>query len=165
VFIRELIVTFAQAHVRYCVVGGVALNLHGVPRMTYDVDLLIAPEANELRKVQELLVGLGLQRRIPVSLVDFADRAYCEQMRDERNLIAVTFTDPANPLREVDILVAPPVDVAGIVERAIRLPVAGVSVPVASIDDLISMKRAAGRAQDQDDIRYLEQIRNGARGG
>ena len=34
VFIRELIGAFAQAQIRYCVVGGVAMNLHGVPRMT-----------------------------------------------------------------------------------------------------------------------------------
>lgn len=161
-FIRELIGAFAQAQVRYCVVGGVAMNLHGVPRMTYDVDLLVVPEADELRKAQEVLTKLGLQRRIPVSLEDFADRAYCERMRDERNLIAVTFTDPANPLREVDVLVAPPIDVGQVVVRAVHMSLAGMSVPVASVDDLIAMKRATGRAQDADDVDNLNRIRIGS---
>lgn len=126
-FIRELIVAFAQARLRYCIVGGVAMNLHGVPRMTYDVDVMVAPESAELKKVETLLGQMGLVRRIPVSLEDFADKTYREQMRDERNLIAVTFTDPSNPLREVDVLVAPRVDMAEVVDRAVRLVVSGVS--------------------------------------
>lgn len=153
-----MIVAFAQARIRYCIVGGVAMNLHGVPRMTYDVDVMVAPEAEELRKVQEL-AQMGLVRRIPVSLEDFANQDYREKMREERNLIAVTFTDPANPLREVDVLVAPPVNMTEVVDRAVRLIVSGVSVRVASIDDLIAMKRATGRAQDEDDVQNLERIR------
>ena len=38
VFILELIEAFDRAEIRYCIVGGVAMNLHGVPRMTYDVE-------------------------------------------------------------------------------------------------------------------------------
>jgi hypothetical protein len=38
VFIQELIEAFDRAEIRYCIVGGVAMNLHGVPRMTYDVE-------------------------------------------------------------------------------------------------------------------------------
>jgi hypothetical protein len=163
VFIKELIFAFAQAQLRYCVVGGVAMNLHGVPRMTYDVDLMVHPSVDELRKARELLEKLGLQRRIPVSLEDFADKAYRDQMRDERNLIAVTFTDPANPLREVDILVAPPIDMDQVVARAVRMSISGVPVPVASIDDLIAMKRATNRAQDADDVAHLNRIRSGGR--
>lgn len=41
VFIRDLLRALADAEVPYCVVGGVAVNLHGVPRMTYDVDLVV----------------------------------------------------------------------------------------------------------------------------
>ena len=159
VFIQELIEAFDRAEIRYCIVGGVAMNLHGVPRMTYDVDLLIALEANELRTAQELLLRMGLQKRIPVSLEDFADSTYRERMRDEKNLTAVTFTDPANPLREVDILVAPPIDVAQVVARAIHMLFGGCSVFVVSIDDLIAMKRATGRTQDVEDVQNLERIR------
>ncbi len=159
-FIRELIEALALAQVRYCIVGGVAVNLHGVPRMTYDVDILVTPEAEELRKTQDVLERLGLQRRIPVSLEEFAEQEHRERMRDERNLIAVTFTDPANPLREVDVLVAPPgVDMAAVVARSTRMSMGGVSVYVSSIDDLIAMKRATGRAQDADDVKNLERIR------
>ena len=37
VFIRDLLKALADAQVPYCIVGGVAVNLHGIPRMTYDL--------------------------------------------------------------------------------------------------------------------------------
>jgi hypothetical protein len=117
VFIRDLLQALADAAVPYCVVGGVAVNLHGVPRMTYDVDLVVPTTYDALQRVDEVLVGLGLQCRLPIKLVDLADDALREQLREERNLIAVTYTDPRDPLREVDILVSPPIPATRLVAR------------------------------------------------
>ena len=160
-FIQELLQALGVAKVRYCIVGGVAVNLHGVPRMTYDLDLVVVPEVADLRETEAVLVKLGLKARIPVSLQDFADREHRERMREERNLIAVTFTDPGNPLREVDVLVAPPLDPVEILERSVVLSLSGTEVRIASIDDLIAMKRASGRPQDSDDVAHLERLRRG----
>jgi hypothetical protein len=160
-FLQEVLEALSTSGVRYCIVGGVAVNLHGVPRMTYDLDVVVVPEPDDLRAAEAVLTGLGLRPRIPVSLPDFADREHRERMRDERNLIAVTFTDPADPLREVDVLVAPPVDAVGMCARALALPLRGAMVRVASIDDIIAMKRDTGRAQDADDIVHLERVRRG----
>ncbi len=41
-FYLELFRKLQQRHVRYLVAGGLAMNLHGVPRMTMDVDLVLA---------------------------------------------------------------------------------------------------------------------------
>ena len=142
----------------YCLVGGVAVNLHGVPRMTYDVDLVVAPDVEQLSAAARVLAGLGLVCRIPVKLEAFADVAYRDAMRDERNLIAVSYADPSDPLREVDVLVAPPVDARELVARATRLSLGDVPVRVASIPDLIAMKRASGRQQDVADVVHLERI-------
>lgn len=165
VFIRDLLRSLHEANVSYALVGGVAVNLHGVPRMTYDVDLVAAPTRENLAALAATLRGLGLQVRIPVKLEDFADRAYAEEMRTERNLIAVTFTDPTDPLREVDVLVAPPVEPAEIVERAMTLDFSGMPVSVAAIADLVAMKRASGRTQDKADIAQLEKIIRGGSHG
>jgi len=72
--------------------------------MTYDVDLVVPTTQDALQKIDNLLRGLGLQCRLPIQLVDLSDDVLREQLRDERNLIAVTYTDPRDPLREVDIL-------------------------------------------------------------
>lgn len=157
-FFRDFLAALARKQVSYCLVGGVAVNLHGVPRMTYDIDLAPAMSVENLARLEDLLGEMGLRCRLPVRLVDFSDVAYRDGMRDARNLIAVTFTDPRDPLREVDVLVSPPVAASDLVERAVVLDLDGIRVPVASLPDLIELKRRAGRAQDADDVRLLERI-------
>jgi hypothetical protein len=164
VFIRELLAALAQARVDYCVVGGVAVNLHGVPRMTYDVDIVVAPTRATLSAVAALLDDFGLKPRQPIDFVALADARERQRLREESNLIAVTFGDPSDPLREVDVLVSPPIEAAEIIARATMMSFGGIAVRVVSIDDLIALKRASGRAQDEADVEHLERIRRGERG-
>jgi hypothetical protein len=104
-------------------------------------------------------VGLGLQCRLPINLVDLAEDTLREQLRDERNLIAVTYTDPRDPLREVDILVSPPIPATQLVACAIIHQMDEIPVHIIRIDDLIEIKRATGRAQDLADVALLERLR------
>jgi hypothetical protein len=160
VFIRELLAALASERVPYCIVGGVAVTLHGVPRLTYDVDLVVPTTAEALGALDRVLTQLGLRCRLPIRLADLADDELRARYRDERNLIAVTYTDPADPLREVDVLVSPPVPPAELVARAIVLQLQGIAVHVASRADLIALKRDTGRAQDQSDVAHLERLAN-----
>ena len=162
-FFRELFAALEAAGVSYAVVGGVALNLHGVPRMTYDIDLVVATTAESLRTCRELLERLGLRCRLPLVLEDLATLERRRELEDERNLLAVTFTDPSNPLREVDVLVAPSLDPDGVCARAVTKRTESLVVRVAHIDDLLAMKRAAARPQDLADVAHLERLRRGPR--
>jgi len=155
VFIQQLVSALANANVAYCVVGGVAVNLHGVPRMTYDIDIMVATDRENLDRCHQLLSGLGLQIRLPIALVDAADRELAAQWEDERSLLALTYSDPRNPLREVDILIAPSLDPDGVVARAVSV---GTGVRVAAVADLIALKRRANRSQDLSDIAHLERL-------
>jgi hypothetical protein len=161
VFVHDLLIRLSQSRIPYCVVGGVAVNLHGVPRMTYDVDVVVVPDASALAALQALLEGMGLRSRVPVKLVDFTDPAYREQMLHERNLMAVTFTSPSDPLQEVDVLVSPSIDARELVQRAVAVDLDGTPVPVVALEDLIALKRASTRAHDADDAAHLERIRSG----
>jgi uroporphyrinogen-III synthase len=158
VFIRELFRALEAAGIEYAVVGGVAVNIHGVPRMTYDVDIVVATSESSLRACREALEGLGLRCRLPFALETIFEVATRTALELERNLVAVTFTDPSNPLREVDVLVAPSLDPDGIAARAVRRGAGDVSVRVATVEDLIRMKRVANRPQDVADIAHLERI-------
>jgi len=161
VFIEELARAFDRRAVGYALVGGVAVNLHGVPRMTYDIDIVVRMDEATLRAAAEALAELGLRCRLPVALASLADVAERTRLETERNLFAVTFTDPSDPLREVDVLVAPSVDPDGVVERRIVRAAGSFDVAIASVDDLVRMKRAAGRPQDLADIAHLERIHRG----
>lgn len=159
-FIRELTGTLDAHEVIYAVVGGVALNLHGVPRMTYDIDLVIATDAGSLTRGRVALESLGLQCRLPLKLESLASPQLRATYETDRNLKAVTFTDASDPLREVDVLVAPSLDPDGVAARAIVISGAGFPVRVAAIDDLIAMKRLANRKQDADDVVHLLRLRS-----
>lgn len=155
---EPIMAALSGAEVRFVVVGGVATVLHGYPRLTADLDLAIdlAP-AQALAAVQALL-GLGLVPLLPVDARDFADPELRRRWIEERNLVVFTFYDPADPLRQVDLFARNPIPFADLWERAVEVELEEVSVRIASIDDLIFMKRAAGRAQDLDDIGALEEI-------
>lgn len=155
-FVRDVTRALEEANVPYCVVGGLAVNLHGIPRTTFDVDLVVPREAGPLRRCREALESLGLVCRLPLTLEALAEET--DEALRARNLIAATFTDPSNPLHEVDVLVTPSIRGADLVARSVVRESAELSVRVVSLPDLVAMKRAAGRAQDLADLRHLERL-------
>jgi hypothetical protein len=161
VFFQQLVAALEAHGVRYALVGGVAVNLHGVPRMTYDVDIVVAMDEASLVACRVALTQLGLQCGLPIALESLSSDDERRRLERERNLIAITFTDSNNPLREVDVLIAPSVDPDGIVARRIARSAGEYSVWLASVDDLLRMKRRAGRPQDLADVAHLERLREG----
>jgi hypothetical protein len=64
----------------------------------------------------------------------------------------------AFPLTEIDLFVDPPFPFEVAYRRALRADLGDLAVTVASLTDLIEMKRRAGRPQDLEDVRALEAI-------
>lgn len=140
-------------------VGGVAVNLHGVPRFTADLDVAIAVEPATLRAVARGLAGLGLSPRLPVPASQLEDADLVRDWIENRNLRAFTFQDPRDPLRQVDLLLAADVPFDEIAASAEGVPAFGMTIPVASVEMLIRMKQDTGRAQDASDIAALRRVR------
>lgn len=158
-FFKQAIAALSESGARYCVVGGFAVSLHGIPRMTYDLDIVVLLDLANLKRVDGALRSLGLAPRAPVELADLADDGVRREWLTDRNLMALSYGDPADPLREVDVLVSPPVDsVLKLVTRAKLVAVGNLTVPLVAISDLIEMKRRAGRPQDLADVAHLEQL-------
>lgn len=158
-FFAQAITALSEANARYCVVGGLAVSMHGIPRTTYDLDIVAVPTAENLERVDGALRSLGLTPKLPIALADLADAALREEWRAARNLIAVSYADDADPLRLVDVLVSPPVaSIEDLVARARAVAVGRMTVPLASVEDLVEMKRNAGRPQDLADVVHLERL-------
>jgi hypothetical protein len=147
-----------RADVRYVVVGGVATVLHGFARLTADVDLVVDLAPIEARKAIETLVGLGLRPRPPVDPSAFADSAVRESWIRDKGMRVFSMWDPTQPMREVDLFVEHPIDFEGLFVRAEIVSLDATTVRVASIPDLIALKRLASRPQDLADIEALEAI-------
>ncbi len=71
--IEDILATLNAARVRYLVVGGVAVVLHGHLRTTMDLDLVIGLEPENVRQALEALSALELQPIVPVPITAFAD--------------------------------------------------------------------------------------------
>jgi len=92
-------------------------------------------------------------------LEEFADPKKREGWIRDKGMQVFSLFHPDQAHWVVDLFVESPIDFSELQQRSVVKEIEGVSVPIASIDDLISMKRLAGRDIDQSDIRHLEQIK------
>ncbi len=145
-------------HVRYLVVGGLAVVVHGHPRFTADIDLVVALDPENARRVVDVLGREGFRPRAPVPLSAFADAAERARWVEEKGLIALSLWNPSVPLAEVDLFVKEPFAFDDHYGRAPEVSIGGERVRVIAREDLIAMKRAAGRPKDLDDVRVLESL-------
>jgi predicted nucleotidyltransferase len=144
--------------VRYLVAGGVAVVLHGYTRLTEDLDLVVDLHEDQASAAVEALTGLGLRPRLPVDPLLFADAGTRQSWVRERGMTVFTFLDPDNPMLVVDLFADPPDDFDELWRRAEDVRLATTTVKIVSVDDLIIMKRRAGRPMDLIDIDELQRL-------
>lgn len=158
-FYVDLFRALAEHKVRYVLVGGLALNLHGVERATMDVDLAVALDETNLAAALDVAEQLDLVPVAPVALRDAANPAKLEQWRRDKNMIAFGLRPRIGTGPVVDLLTTLPFSFELLLQRAISRVVGDVTVTVACIDDLIAMKKAAGRPIDLADVTSLESLK------
>jgi hypothetical protein len=152
------------ADVRYVVVGGMAVVMSGHVRTTVDLDVVVDLAPEPAMRAMRALQQIGLQPRVPVTPTDFADPGIRTQWIEDKHMQVLSFYDPQNLAREVDVFVAYPLDFEMLVQRAVPIRMGDLSIPVAAVEHLIEMKAQAGRAQDLADIEALERIRERGHG-
>ena len=121
-----------DARVRYVVVGGLAVVLHGHPRMTVDLDVVVDLAPGPASRAMDALTSLGLLPRLPVTARAFADPEQRQQWVAQRNLQVFSLYDPADPFREVDVFAVEPRPFEELVAESSLLEVSGSAVRVAS---------------------------------
>ena len=151
--VPELLRRLVSAGVDFVVIGGIAVLLHGYPRMTRDLDIAFAYDSGNLRSLGRVLVDLKAKLRGVDPDLPFAP--------DEQTLSGIELLTLHTTAGWLDVQRRTPgVDsYESLRRRAERVDLDEFSVMVASLDDLIAMKRAAGRAIDQMDIAALEAIK------
>jgi predicted nucleotidyltransferase len=129
--------------VKYVVVGGFAMALHGVVRATKDIDILIEATLDNARRALEALEGLrwGVSRELdPADVIS--------------KPITIVGDDP-----RVDLLtLAWSVRYPDAAPKAQIVEIDGVEVPFADLDTLIRTKQTE-RFQDKADVENLEQVK------
>ena len=149
----------ARSGVDFVVIGGVAVVVQASPRFTRDLDICYATDATNLERLGAHLISLDAKLRGIDEDVPFVPDA-----RTLRHTQTLTLSTRDGDL---DLLVGPPGSpgYAALRRRADVIDLDGESVRIASLEDLIAMKRAGGRPQDQIDVESLEIARNRLRTG
>lgn len=150
---RELFRALARHGVNYLTVGGIAIQAHGGQRLTQDLDVAIAASTDNMTRLSGALVELDArilgpegQRSQSVPSVPLLASS------DQWHLITVH--------GRLDVLTLPAHlgSFEDMRARAHEVPLGDLSIPIAHRDDLLKMKRAAGRPQDLADIQLLESL-------
>lgn len=155
----RLFAALTEGGVDYVVIGGIAAQAHGSAQFTGDADICCATDHDNLERLGDTLIALGAKLRGVAENLPFVP--------DGRTLRRTQVLTLATPFGPLDVLAAPSgfPGYAALAERAVRVDWDGVAVRIASLEDLIIMKRAAGRPKDLIAVEELEAIRRILREG
>lgn len=145
--------------IKYIVVGGIAVNLYGIPRMTYDTDLIIDMQDKNLKALLTLLKDWGFKPKLPVDTMDFAKSEKRKDWIKNKNMKAFCLVNPEWAMSEIDIVINTPLNYEKASKNVKYITLQDVAIPTVAINDLIKMKRSSNRQQDKADIRYLERLK------
>jgi hypothetical protein len=148
--LRSLLARLVRARVDFVVVGGVAVAVQGYGRATTNLDIAYADDPPNLSRLRAVLVALHARTR--------ADEP--PFVPDERTLARRGLLTLDTDEGWLGLLAAPPgaPAYATLRDRADRVDLDGAVVAIASVPDLLAMKRAAGRRRDLVDIEALEVV-------
>jgi len=152
-FIYKIVKIFQKHKIKFAIVGGYAVALHGAVRGTVDLDIVLELDKKSFIAAEAALKSIGLVSRLPVDgrkVFDFR----LEYIKD-KNLIAWSFWNPNNPVELIDIILT--YNLKG--HKVKNIKSEGIKLPILSIDELIKMKRQSARVQDLEDVKALEKIK------
>lgn len=140
-------------HVVYVLVGGLAATLRGSPTVTYDVDVTAEQSSANLRRLADALGELGAVRYTDPDAPVAQPRADELTERIEQFASPIGYIDVIREIRAVG-------GYERLDESAENIDVAGVTVRVAALDDIIASKEAAGRRKDHAALPALYALRD-----
>ncbi len=146
-----------DASVQHIVIGGFAVNAHGVIRPSKDLHIVPDPDPENLERPAPLLAELDARH---VGLGDFeADEFPFDPTRPEDLLAGANFRLETR-LGDLDVMqwvagIDTDPAYAALAADAIEGELDGIRVRVCGLEHLIAMKRAAGRPRDLDDLQRL----------
>jgi hypothetical protein len=149
-----------DAKARYLVAGGLAVAAHGFGRVTFDVDLVVQLQPDNLQRALRALESLGYHPAAPVTSAQFADVTMREAWVREKSLVVLQLISEQHRDTPIDLFAAEPFDFDQEYRQALLGEVfPGVQMRFVSLDTLIRMKEVAGREKDREDIRQLKLIK------
>lgn len=137
----DVFASFHKHNVKYLVIGGIAAVLHGVPRATFDLDILIEATPDNAQKILDAL----REANFATATLIAADELLAHEITIFKDRVRIDVQTSTPGIRFEDAW-----------RKRVSMSYQGREFYVASKEDLIASKRAAGRDQDLEDVRMLE---------
>ncbi|MCF8179251.1 MAG: hypothetical protein K9J74_12140 [Sulfuritalea sp.] len=93
--IIELLQSLTDEPVQYVLVGGLAVQLHGYMRSTFDIDLVLAMNDDNLERFINVAKRHGLTPGIPVPIDSLRNADQIEKWHREKGMLAFSLREPA----------------------------------------------------------------------
>ncbi|HTQ38984.1 MAG TPA: DUF6036 family nucleotidyltransferase [Pirellulales bacterium] len=136
-------IRFLEAQqIRYALIGGLAASLLGEPRVTADVDLVIAADVDHALRLVKALQGSKF-RPLFDQVEEVVQKAFILPLKHRLTTVKVDLVLGLSGFEQQVIARAKPTEIAGL------------TVSVATAEDLLIMKVLAGRPQDEQDLHGL----------
>lgn len=140
---------------RFVVIGGIAAALHGSTTLTADLDILYDRSGDNIERLARALIALRAVRRdLPVGVGPIDVRT----LRNGTNFLLTTHHGELDCIGETPSGRFTYAQIAPTAERVRIGP--DLEIQVASLDELIRMKRAAGRTKDRIEVENLSALRD-----
>ena len=147
-----------RRQIRYLVIGGIAVNLHGFARATGDLDIMLWLEEGNLEKFVAMVKFLKMKPRAPVPLESFLDLQQRNKWIKEKGMKVFSVYNPKKEIEHIDIMLENYISFDRAYQNREVVSAVGIKISVLSIPDLIKLKKIAGRERDKIDIQALKQI-------
>ena len=144
--------------IKYIIVGGLAVNIHGIPRATYDIDLLLDMSNENLEKFIFFMKKLGFKPKIPVKIENLLSKEKRKKWIEEKNMKAFSLYNPKFTITEIDVVINTSISYKDAIKNVVYKKIRNIILPVISIKDIIKMKTASARKQDIADIEMLKKL-------
>jgi len=158
--LEEILVELKTHDIKFIVCGGVAAVLHGVERMTVDIDISLDLDKANLEKFLYVLKKMNLKPRVPIPPESILDPEKRKKMIEEKGALVFTFIDPDKPFRQIDIFLEDNKSYNQLSPDIEKISIGSTEINILSIKKLIEMKKdiAPPRGKDLLDIKELELI-------
>ncbi|MCB1190125.1 MAG: hypothetical protein H7A23_11025 [Leptospiraceae bacterium] len=155
----ELLKELSGVGVQFVICGGIACVLQGVERATYDLDIAISFEKQNLEKILQVAKKFDLNPRIPEPAESLLDERKREEWINTKGALVFTFVSGNSPL-QIDIFLKYPKAFPELSKNADKIEIDGFTFYVSSKEDLLFVKKLINppRPKDLQDIQELEQL-------
>jgi hypothetical protein len=154
----EIFKRLNELKIDYLITGGLAVNLYGIPRMTYDIDIMVKLDKKNISKIINELLKWGYKLKIPINPLELTNLRTLKKLIKEKNIRALNFYNEKEVLTEIDVIIWSPIPYEKLKLNSTYFKIFDEKIPVIGIKDLIFIKSRTKRKQDKIDVENLKKV-------